>query len=232
MKMKEVVRPAYDKIHKTIARISSKGYMEYYQKTSFNDDDWRDWIGPAEAFEQIGKWQFDRMKGHGLKTQHKFLDLGCGVLRGGIHFIEYLDKGNYTGMDVNKKVLRKGKERIKEHDLEHKKPTVINNSDLKFSEIEERQDYVLAVSVFTHLKRKHIEECFSNIESILKPNGFFLFTYNKTISDEPPGFLDYTFSHTNNFFEQLIKENGLTGRQVFSGHPKGQELYEVRRPIR
>jgi ubiquinone/menaquinone biosynthesis C-methylase UbiE len=33
--------------------------------------------------------------------QHKLLDIGCGALRGGIHFINYVDAGNHYGLDLN-----------------------------------------------------------------------------------------------------------------------------------
>lgn len=34
-------------------------------------------------WDQIGKLQFEFMVKHGLKPEHKFLDIGCGSLRGG-----------------------------------------------------------------------------------------------------------------------------------------------------
>ena len=35
----------------------------------------------------------------GLQPSDKFVDVGCGALRGGRHFIEYLENGNYYGLD-------------------------------------------------------------------------------------------------------------------------------------
>lgn len=45
----------------------------------------------------------------GLKADHDLLDFGCGILRGGINIINYLDDGKYHGYDVSRKRLDVGK---------------------------------------------------------------------------------------------------------------------------
>ncbi|MGL5080430.1 MAG: hypothetical protein ACRC8A_02975 [Microcoleaceae cyanobacterium] len=45
-------------------------------------------------WDEIGKLQFDFLLANNLKPSSKFLDVGCGALRGGIPFVPYLDKGN------------------------------------------------------------------------------------------------------------------------------------------
>src|SRR5205807_6035012 len=52
------------------------------------------------AWEEIGRLQFEFLTGNGLKPHHRLLDVGCGALRGGLHFIRYLDEGNYVGVDL------------------------------------------------------------------------------------------------------------------------------------
>jgi hypothetical protein len=68
----------------------------------------RDVIGGL--WDQLGQLQFDYMIREGLKPHHKLLDIGCGSLRGGIHFIRYLDAGNYIGTDPNMSLLDAGYE--------------------------------------------------------------------------------------------------------------------------
>jgi hypothetical protein len=46
----------------------------------------------------IGKMQFAYLKRHGLRPGHTMLEIGCGNLRAGRLFIEYLDEGHYTGV--------------------------------------------------------------------------------------------------------------------------------------
>ena len=48
----------------------------------------REYVGGM--WELIGKLQFNFIVGQGLKPENCFLDIACGPLRGGIHFIPYL----------------------------------------------------------------------------------------------------------------------------------------------
>jgi hypothetical protein len=52
-------------------------------------------------WDEIGRLQFDFLNGAGLKPRHVLLDVGCGCLRGGVHFVAYLERGNYVGIDIN-----------------------------------------------------------------------------------------------------------------------------------
>ena len=61
-------------------------------------------------WDELGALQFDFMTAQGLRPDMKFLDLGCGCLRGGVRFIHYLEPGNYYGLDANASLLRSGRE--------------------------------------------------------------------------------------------------------------------------
>jgi hypothetical protein len=50
------------------------------------------------------------LKNAELKPHHSLLDVGCGCLRDGIHFIGYLKRGNYVGIDINQSLLDAGYE--------------------------------------------------------------------------------------------------------------------------
>ncbi|KAF0817854.1 hypothetical protein KIS4809_3372 [Bacillus sp. ZZV12-4809] len=51
-------------------------------------------------WKEIGELQLKFMKEQGLQP-NEMLKIGCGSLRGGIFFIKYLNKGKYTGLDLN-----------------------------------------------------------------------------------------------------------------------------------
>src|SRR3954468_23923578 len=57
------------------------------------------------AWEEIGRLQFDYLVSQGLRPHHRLLDVGCGAMRGGVHFAAYLDPGHYFGIDVNDRLL-------------------------------------------------------------------------------------------------------------------------------
>ena len=53
----------------------------------------RDYVGAH--WEELGSLQFRFMVDQGLLPHHVLVDIACGSLRGGVHFIPYLDPGNY-----------------------------------------------------------------------------------------------------------------------------------------
>lgn len=54
---------------------------------------------------ELGADQFDYPVAAGLQPDHHLLEIGCGNLRAGWRFIDYLDVGHYTGVDISPDVL-------------------------------------------------------------------------------------------------------------------------------
>ena len=52
-------------------------------------------VGGVDDFlwTRIGELQFDFLRAQGLRPNHVLFDIACGALRGGVHFINYLDAG-------------------------------------------------------------------------------------------------------------------------------------------
>ena len=61
------------------------------------------------AWEEIGRLQFEYLRRQGLRPQHLLLDVGCGALRGGIHFVRYLEESHYCGIDINASLVEAGR---------------------------------------------------------------------------------------------------------------------------
>lgn len=215
------------KLHET------KGYLDAYAAHT----DTRIAAGDAKraiggSWEIMGPLQFNFLVKRGLGPHHKMLDIGCGTLRGGRHFIKYLDAGNYTGFDISAKAIEYGKGLVEKEGLAHKKPQLIvsEKKNLKFEEFNGKIfDFILAQSVLTHLPPEAIEACFRHIGNIMNKNSFFYFTYfnadrYKHFSIED---FEYPFSH----FESLGKEYGFTVKDRSSEypHPIGQKMVEVRK---
>lgn len=129
-------------------------------------------------WEEIGKLQFDFLVENGLTPEHYFLDVGCGSLRGGVHFIQYLKRGHYFGIDKDKSLLDAGKfVEIKRYDLADKDPIMVQMDDFNFESLVQKFDYALAQSVFTHLPVNSIIRCIMNIEKVLVEGGKFFATF-------------------------------------------------------
>jgi len=140
-----------------------------------NSRPWREEVGGL--WEEVGKLQFNFMVEQGLKPNHHLLDIGCGSLRGGIHFINYLDVEHYYGIDKNKDLLDGGKFELESANLSFKKPILKQISHFNFSDLKQNFEFAIALSVFTHLPSQDIENCLINTENVLKKGSRFFATF-------------------------------------------------------
>jgi SAM-dependent methyltransferase len=143
------------------------------------DPDWhRRSIGNAPRWDELGRLQFDYLASAGLKPHHYFLDVGCGPLRGGVHYIRYLEPGHYFGVDKNAAVLKEAcAVELPRYELDGRGATVVAMEDFGFRRLGQTFDYALAQSVFTHLPLNSIIRCLMNIEQVLVPGGRFYATF-------------------------------------------------------
>lgn len=139
----------------------------------------RQWYKDAVGgqWEKIGKLQFDFLVEQGLKPESYLLDVGCGSLRGGIHFIGYLQPGHYFGIDIDKALLDAGRKELKKLNLISKSPILVEVEDFDFRSFNQAFDCALAQSVFTHLPLNSIMRCLMNIEKVLVHGGRFFATF-------------------------------------------------------
>lgn len=128
-------------------------------------------------WEEIGKLQSDFLVKQGLRQEHYLLDVGCGSLRGGIHFIRYLEQGHYFGIDIRKDLLDAGRTELKMNNLTYKNPILVKMGNFDFKSLNQKFDFALAQSVFTHLPLNSIIRCIMNIEKVLVKGGRFYITF-------------------------------------------------------
>lgn len=196
-------------------------------------------------WERIGKLQFDFLIDRGLKPDHRLLDVGCGALRGGIHFIRYLDPCHYHGIDLNESLLRAG--------LEHELPAAGLTDRLPEANLRQTDnfacaefgvefDFALAVSVFSHLPLNHIRLCLYQLSKATRPGACFYASFFELAEDVP---LDQPvqqrtakgpWTHTDRDpFHYRRADLEWAARSVGSwecrylgawGHPRGQKMAE------
>lgn len=138
-------------------------------------------------WEEIGKLQFEFLVAQGLKPSHYLLDVGCGSLRGGSHFIRYLEAGHYFGIDQSQEILEAGRNiELVNQNLLGKKPVLVQMGDFEFPSLNQQFDFALAQSVFTHLPLNNIIRCMMKMEKVLVRGGRFY----ATIFENPRGKLN------------------------------------------
>jgi SAM-dependent methyltransferase len=127
---------------------------------------------------EFGQMQFDYLVRHGLKPADRVLEIGCGNLRAGRLLIDYLETGNYYGIDISGEILTSALHVLSETGLQDKLPRLTLTQDLTLDFLPANHFTVVhANSVFTHCPIEIIDECLANIGRILAPTGFFDFTF-------------------------------------------------------
>lgn len=188
-------------------------------------------------WEEVGRSQSEFMRRRGLRPEHKLVDVGCGALRGGLHFIRYLDAGNYFGIDLNESLIRAGEHEVAAAGLADKRPNLLVNGEFDISRFGVRFDYAVAVSLFTHLYMNSIARCLVETGRGLKRGGSFYATFfeaPRAAHLEPithgPGGVTTNFD-SDPFHYALAEMRGLAGWAGMTvelcddwQHPRGQGM--------
>ncbi|MBC2907915.1 class I SAM-dependent methyltransferase [Streptomyces cupreus] len=171
-------------------------------------------VGSAseERWLALGQMQFDYLIEHGLKPQDRMLEIGCGNLRAGWRFIEYLEPGHYYGIDISPDILIEANKTLVRYRLQDKLPRLTIARDLTFDFLP--RDWFTVVhahSVFSHSPPKVIDECLSHVGRVLAPGGFFDFTFDRTEGREHH-VLHEDFYYRTDTLIALAAQHGLAAR--------------------
>jgi hypothetical protein len=130
-------------------------------------------------WHEIGRHQFDFLVRQGLKPSDCFLDIACGCLRGGIHFIDYLDSGNYLGIDKEPMLIELGiRKELGRKKCQRKKPLFVVSDKFEFEKFTGRKpQFSLAQSLFTHITQNDICLCFDNLRRFVAPGHLFFASF-------------------------------------------------------
>ena len=215
------------------ALYGSKQYLDAYAEHT----DLRVAEDPQEAvgglWDTLGLLQLDYLVANRLRPNHSLLDVGCGTLRAGRHFIRYLDAERYSGFELSPKALDFAHSLIEREGLADKMPTLTLNKSrtLCFPELNNQFDYLLAQSVFTHLMPEHIEECFAHVGKLMHEQSLFFFTFGESAKLEQRS--EKGFQQPFSFFEGLAATYGFcVERRNDYDHPRGQIMALLSRPPR
>src|ERR1043166_1223573 len=188
----EMTRGRFIKTEDESSGENIRGVSKYWQPISPKERDankHREYIGGM--WDEIGPLQMEFLRTRGMQPSHYLLDVGCGCLRGGVHFVRYLEPGHYFGVDVNRSLLEAGLDELKKAGLEDKGSVLIESSRFEFQKTNQSFDFAIAVSVFTHLFMNHILRCLVEMKRVLKSGGTFYASYFEAPA---PAFLE-TLSH-------------------------------------
>ena len=222
-------------------KITGRNFFKWYSakldKWALNTTKFKDKKSKANKHFLIsGKDDLDVLKKVGLKKNDYLLEYGCGWLRSSVHFIGYLKKGHYLGVDPAKNRIEKG---IKFFEIErlNKNARFHLNKDNLFNFVKnEKFDFIWCNAVFGHIPESDIETMFKNVKKTMKKSSKFVFTYHDIVAHKNLKSLHKHFSfydffnfrkdikrlnardwfHSSEFYEKIGKNVGL--KMTF--HPK------------
>ncbi|MGD9897420.1 MAG: hypothetical protein AB7T14_10150 [Candidatus Methylacidiphilaceae bacterium] len=189
-------------------------------------------LGPKNyiggLWEEIGELQFRFLVEQGLRPEHVLLDVGCGCLRGGIHFIRYLEPGHYLGMDKEALLLEAGERELGPDLVREKRPELRVSGSFAFHRFSRRPQWALAQSLFTHLCRRDLERCLHRLRRIMLPGGAFYATFFEASSPNQNPKVSHSlgyFTYTRGEMEGFGSRHGWQPHYVGEwGHPRDQRM--------
>jgi SAM-dependent methyltransferase len=200
-----------------VLRVKHRDHLAYYgavvgddilhgQEKAVGNSDRPQW-------RKFGRMQFDYLRSHGLQPQHRMLEIGCGNLRAGCLFIDFLDTANYYGIDISTEVLFAAQDTVVRERLAAKLPYLTLVKDMRFAFLpDEEFDVIHAHSVFSHSPLPVIEECFANVGRIMKPDGFFDFTFNRAADGKEFARLREDFYYRTETLIAAAERHGLKAK--------------------
>jgi SAM-dependent methyltransferase len=130
-------------------------------------------VGPAGKWTQARNAQLKLLSRLGLEPHMSLVDVGCGPLRAGLQLIAYLEKGCYTGIDIDPGSIQAAKELIKKYDLTSKDPTVLHSATFGQNELKKTAfaDRIWCYQVMIHMSKGIVLDCLESMSKMLKPGG-------------------------------------------------------------
>ena len=145
-------------------------------------EDFKQEIGGS--WDLIGNLGFEFIKDK-LDPSDSMIDIACGSLRIGRFIIDYLEPGNYMGIEMQEELLNSaiydviGLKKYKE-----KRPKLLVDGDFNFKDFKQHWPYFkkpkigLAQSLFTHLNFEDIKICLNKLKEIVDKDFILYATFH------------------------------------------------------
>lgn len=168
-----------------------------------------DSMGFEGQWHEHRQFQMAFLTGTGLKPHHSLLEIGCGPLTLGIPAIQYLNQGNYLGVDIRENVASLAYRQIAKHNLSGKNPRIVVADDFGAAAARGRNfEFIWVFSVLFHLSDEKADELFSFIPLVLTKFGRCFGNIN--VLGTEGQWLEFPFvSRSPAFYEKLAGKNGL-----------------------
>lgn len=139
--------------------------------------------GCGQHWEKRGAFQVPLMEFFGMKPGSSLLDVGCGPLRAGVHFIKYLTSGSYSGVDYNPSFLEAARGVLEREGLT-KSAELSELHDFDFQSLNTKYDFVLCFSVLNHCDDQRKRLFFERVTHVMKDDSRLIITHGEWFKPE------------------------------------------------
>jgi SAM-dependent methyltransferase len=149
-------------------RVIGRSYRRFYARMM----DQRIRERPDWGLDLPKRFQLEYLIRQGLEPGSTLLDYGCGAVAAGLHMIEYLNPGGYTGVDISEGVLEEALRRVRRAGLADRRPTLWHLTRGSLHDLPRLpRDFVWAQSVLTHMPPDDVRELLALLPAYLAPKG-------------------------------------------------------------
>lgn len=130
-----------------------------------------DAVGYVCTRPEEGRAQLEILINLGCKPHHRVLEIGCGALVAGFQIMQYLDAGNYTGIEPNMWLVTSSF-RIPEVGavIESKRPLFGSRTDFRV-ESENKFDFIISHSILSHTSDAQLTDFLTATKEQLTEGG-------------------------------------------------------------
>lgn len=185
--------------------------------------------GDGKYWDDIGQLQFRFLVERGLSRSDVLIDVGCGSLRGGVHFIRHLDPEGYLGIDKHVELIIYGvAQELGLPAFAAKRPQFVISSAFEFDKFTKPCSFAIAQSLFTHLVSDDIRTCLSRLRAVASPDCQFFATFFETDARTANASVSHShdrFAYTRQEMEPFGTATGWAPDYVGDwGHPREQRM--------
>lgn len=192
------------------------------------------------TWEKSGEQLLAFLVDNGMAPHHRLLDVGCGSLRGGVRFIDYLEPGNYYGLEPSLKLLGAGigVELPLVGLTADKRPNFLINKEFDLSTLRDEVefDFAFANSVFTHMPPHRVKQ---GIRAVLaRTRGPFFATFYEakkldlgdgSIHGEVLNYWIAQAKYPQPMIKEMVQEAGGTAVRIGAWHHsrRAQKMWKI-----
>ena len=127
----------------------------------------------------------------GCRPHHVVVDYGCGSLWIGEAFMDYLEPGNYVGLDVVDGFYTEGLTRFPDGYVAARRPMLRVISQESLREVRDRKpDFILSSGVLMHVAPENLADYFASLTAVAAPHTRIEIVHRARLFSgwEPPRF--------------------------------------------